>query len=80
MVAKKARAEAAHRAEVSRLAEERSKVAEELADAGKKIAQLEKDLEAQTRASTLRENGMLSEAQYLDEAFAHKYRCFLWAS
>ena len=46
MVAEKARAEEAHQAELGRLAEERGKAAEELADAGKKIAQLEKDLEA----------------------------------
>ena len=79
VVAEKARVEEAHQAELGRLAEERGKAAEELADAGKKIAQLEKDLEAQARASTLRENGMLGEAQHLDETFARKYRFFLWA-
>ena len=79
VVAEKARVEEAHQAKLGRLAEERGKAAEEFADAGKKTAQLEKDLEAQARASTLRENGMLSEAQHLDEAFASKYHCFLWA-
>ena len=72
MVAEKARAEEARQAELSRLAEEHGKAAEALADAGKKIAQLKKDLEAQARASTLRENGMLGEAQHLDETFARK--------
>ena len=79
MVAEKARAEEAHQAELGRLAEERGKAAEELADAGRRVAQLEKDLEAQARASAVREHGMLSEAQHLDEAFAREYYLFLWS-
>ena len=54
LVAEKAKAEDAHQAELGRLAEERGKAAEELADAGRRIAQLEKDLEAQARASAIR--------------------------
>ena len=42
LVAEKARAEEAHQAELGRLAEERGKAAEELVDAGGRIAQLEK--------------------------------------
>ena len=53
VVAEKARVEEAHQAELGRLAEGRGKVAKELADARRRIAQLERDLEAQTRASTL---------------------------
>ena len=73
--AEKARAEEAHQAKLGRLAEERSKAVEELADARRRIARLEQDLEA----SVLRENGMLGEAQHLDETFARKYRSPLWA-
>ena len=62
LVAEKARAEDAHQAELGRLAEECGKAAEDLADAGRKIAQLEKDLEAQASASAIRESGMLGEA------------------
>ena len=79
MVAKKAREEETHQAELRWLAEERGKMAEQLADARRRVAQLEQDLEGQAHASTLRENGMLGEAQHLDEAFARKYRLPLWA-
>ena len=74
MEAEKARAEEAHQAERGRLVEESRKAAEELADARRRVAQLEQDLEAQARAATLQESGMLGEAQHLDEAFARKYR------
>ena len=74
VVAEKARAEEAHQAEQRRLVEESRKAAEELADARRRVTQLEQDLEAQARAATLQENGMLGEAQHLDEAFARKYR------
>ena len=79
VVAEKARAEEAHQAELGRLVEEHGRVAEELADARRRVAQLEQDLEAQARASTLREDGMLGEAQHLDKAFARKYRLPLWS-
>ena len=75
VVAEKALAEKAHQAELGRLAEERGKAVEELADARRRIARLEQDLEA----SVLRENGMLGEAQHLDETFARKCRSPLWA-
>jgi len=75
VVAEKARAEEAHQAERGRLVEESRKAAEELADARRRVAQLERDLEA----ATLRENGMLGEAQHLDEAFARKCRLSLCA-
>ena len=70
VAAEKALAEEAHQAELGRLAEERGKAAKELADARRRIARLEQDLEA----SALRENGMLGEAQHLDETFTRNYR------
>ena len=46
LATEKAKAEEAHQTELGQLAEERGKVVEELADAGRRVAQLEKDLEA----------------------------------